>query len=84
MAGLTAEQLVEEAEKRKIGKPISEGYTDNKADFGVEAIITLLDAGADVTRANSRIGLGFYYNEVIFKEYRFMSLTNQPIRRLNM
>ena len=84
MAKLTAEQLVIEAERRKVGKPIDQGYLDNKANFGVEAILTLIEEGAAVAGANSRISGPAYHTEVIYMGYRFMALTEKPIERLNM
>lgn len=73
---MTAEQLVEEAERLKMGKRCREW--DNKACFGVEAIITLVAASAEIRHLNSMSGPN-YYTEVIYKGYTFISVTEQPI-----
>ena len=83
MPKLTAEQLVAWAETQKVGRPRSEGYGDNKALCHVEDIITLIEAGANIIRTNSKSGL-VYYTDVMYEGYRFTCVDKKPIGRLNM
>ena len=78
MQQLTADQLVEEAERMKMGKPIILGYIDDKADFGAVAITTLVAAWAEIRHLNSMTGQN-YYTEVGYKGYAFISVTEQPL-----
>ena len=83
MPRLTAEQLIADAELKKVGRPRTEGYTDNKALCSVDDIITLIESGAEVIRANSKSGL-VYSTEVMYRGYWFIAGSEKPIERLNM
>ncbi len=78
---LTAEQIVERAERFKSGKR-DPGFEDNKAWCDLQEIITLLETGASVINLNSRDIGGNYIHEVNYKRYTFISVTKQPVEEL--